>query len=114
MVNTYFNKNYLAFSGGIEPLNIHKCAIEVLKEIGIDITDKISKNLEDFEDMEFDTVIGVCEDGICPNFFKAKNHITKPFKDPKTSNKRDQLWFFRKTRDDIKKWIFEAVENEEF
>jgi len=111
ILDSLYNKTYIAFSGGTEPTNINENVIKVLKEIGIDISNKKSKNIEIFENMKFNHVITVCDDDNCPYFPNAENYINKSFKDPKNSSKSENLDSFREVRDEIKNWIIEIVEN---
>jgi len=111
ILNSLYNEKYIAFSGGTKPTSINKKTVQVLKEIGIDISNKKSKNLEVFRNMKFNHVITVCDDGECPYFSNADNYINKSFKDPKNSSKSENLDSFREVRDEIKNWIVEIVEN---
>jgi len=110
ILNSLFNKTHISFSGGTEPKNINKNTIKVLKEIGMDISNKESKNIDNFKNMKFDYVITVCEDDKCPYFPDADNYIHKSFKDPKNSSKAEYLDSFREVRDEIKGWIIEIIE----
>jgi len=110
ILNSLYPEIYMAFSGGTDPTNISENTIIVLKEIEIDISNKKSKNIEIFKNIEFDHVITVCEDDKCPYFPNANNYIHKTFKDPKNSNELNCLDSFREVRDEINNWIIEIVE----
>ena len=112
ILNSLYSEIYMAFSGGTDPTNISENTIKVLKEMEIDISNKKSKSIELFKNIEFDHVITVCEDDKCPYFPNANNYIHKTFKDPKNSNESDNINSFRKVRDEIKRWIIEIIENE--
>jgi arsenate reductase len=111
ILNSLYCKTHVSFSGGTEPTNIHETTFKVLKEIGIDISKKKSKNMEVFNDMKFDHVIMVCEDDKCPYFPNADNYINKTFHDPKNSSKSEHLNSFREVRDEIKRWIIKIVDS---
>src|SRR5205809_7474054 len=51
---------YEVFSAGTSPKGMHPKTVEVMKEIGIDVTQQISKDLTGFLDEHFDHVITVC------------------------------------------------------
>jgi len=110
LLNTIYKNKYKAFSAGVESSIINPYAVEVMKEIGIDISNSRSKLIKEFQGKTFDVVVTVCDNAKenCP-FFPGKNIIHKSFKDPsKTEGSiEDILVDFRKTRDEIKNWIIE-------
>ena len=74
-----------AQSAGASPSGyVHPMAIEVMKEIGIDITCHESKNLELFLNQQVNTVITVCGNvnQICPVFPGQIERIHHGFDDP--------------------------------
>lgn len=113
LLNTLYKDKYKAFSAGVEKTNVDPYAIEVMKEIGIDISKQYSKLVTDFQGKEFDYVVTVCDNAKenCP-FFPGKKVIHKSFEDPPVFEGRieDTLAEFRKTRDGIKNWIIEYFE----
>jgi arsenate reductase len=108
LLNTMYNEKYQAYSAGIKATNVNPYAIEVMKEIGIDLSKQYSKNITDFKEMKFDIVVTVCDNAkeSCP-FFPGKKTIHKSFKDPTVyeGDIEDTLAVFRKTREEIKDWI---------
>ena len=110
LLNTLFKSKYQAFSAGITPNQVNPYAIEVMKELGIDISDNRSKSIEEFHDMTFDYVVTVCDNTkeSCP-FFPGKKILHKGFEDPAKFNGeiKEILSVFRKVRDKIKQWIVE-------
>jgi len=99
--------NYKAFSAGIKKTHVNPYVIEVMGEIGIDISDHRSKTIDEFKDTYFDIVVTVCDHAreVCP-FFPGKKVIHKGFKDPSEEGNNDKILNrFRKTRDEIKTWI---------
>ena len=109
-LNTLYKDKYQAFSAGIEKTSVNPYAIEVMKEIGIDLSKHYSKTIEIFKDKNFDLVVTVCDNAreSCP-FFPGKKVIHKSFDDPASfkGDVKDTLIKFRKTRDEIKNWIIE-------
>lgn len=72
-------------SAGSKPAGyVHPLAIEVMKEIGIDISTHRSKHMSEFLDRDVETVITVCghADQACPIFPGQVNRHHWPFEDP--------------------------------
>ena len=95
-------------SAGSEPSGVHPLSIKVMNEIGIDISDARSKNIEDFLTTPLDYVIMVCGGPACPFFPSSGKIIHKKFLDPSSYYGEDRLEFFRKVRDEIFSWIEKA------
>jgi arsenate reductase len=97
------------YSAGIEPGEIHPLTIRVLKEIGIDASDRWAKSVEFFRGMHFDYVITVCSNAEerCPVFPAAKVRLHWPFDDPaaETGAEAEQFVRFRAVRDEIEQRI---------
>ena len=51
-------------SSGLEASRVHPTAIEVMKDIGIDISDQTSDPLSDFQAEDYDAVISLCGCGV--------------------------------------------------
>src|SRR6202012_4791392 len=100
------------YSAGSKPAGyVHPKAIEVMKEIGIDISSHTSKHLGEFLNQKIDTVITVCgnADQACPMFPGPVNRYHWGFDDPAHAQGSDEeiLAVFRRVRDQIK-LVFEA------
>ncbi len=61
IVNELLKGKVHAKSAGVDPCHVHPTAIEVLKEIGIDISLAQSKHVKSFDGQSFDLVVTVCE-----------------------------------------------------
>lgn len=99
-------------SAGSQPAGyVHPKAIEVLREIGIDITGHTSKHMNGFLDQPIHTVITVCgnADQACPIFPGQVKRYHWGFKDPAHATGSEEEIFaeFRRVRDEIK-LVFEA------
>ena len=99
-------------SAGSKPAGyVHPKSIEVMKEIGIDISGHTSKHLDEFLNRSVDTVITVCgnADQACPMFPGQVNRFHWGFEDPAhaTGSEEEILNEFRRVRDQIK-LVFEA------
>jgi arsenate reductase len=99
-------------SAGSQPVGyVHPLAIQVMKEIGIDITGHRSKHFDEFSKQPVETVISVCgnADQACPMFPCQVNRRHWGFCDPApaTGTDEEKLAVFRRVRDEIK-MVFEA------
>jgi len=99
-------------SAGSKPAGyVHPLAIQVMKEIGIDISAHRSKQMNDFLQQPVETVITVCgnADQACPMFPGQLNRHHWGFYDPAhaTGTEEEKLAVFRRVRDEIK-MVFEA------
>lgn len=104
---------YEAFSAGTKPAErVNPFAIDVMQELGIDISSHTPKLVNEFLNQEFDLVITVCDSAkeTCPIFTgKVIKHLHIGFDDP------DGLGIekFREVRDliakAVKKLVDEAV-----
>jgi arsenate reductase len=99
-------------SAGSKPAGrVHPKAIQVLKEIGIDISGHTSKRLEEFLDRKINTVITVCGNAneACPMFPGQVNRHHWGFDDPAQAKGTEEeiLAEFRRVRDQIQ-LVFEA------
>jgi len=100
------------YSAGSKPAGyVHPKAIQVLREIGIDLSGQASKHLEDFLNRKITTVITVCgnADQACPMFPGQVNRYHWGFDDPAhaTGTEEEILAEFRRVRDQIR-LVFEA------
>lgn len=72
------------FSAGTKPSHVNPIAIQVMKEIGIDISKHRSKHVDEFKDQKMDYVISVCDNAkeACPIFPAGTQRLHWPFPDP--------------------------------
>jgi arsenate reductase len=99
-------------SAGSNPAgHVHPQAVQVMKEIGIDISGHRSKHLNEFLNRDVETVITVCgnADQACPVFPGQVNRHHWGFDDPAKVKGTDGevLAVFRRVRDEIRR-VFEA------
>lgn len=93
------------YSAGSDPSIVHPLAIEVLREIDIDIADSRSKGLEAVPMDEADIVVTLCEEQVCPAVPQGVEQLDWALPDPVGMGDqiRFQLDAFRATRDEIKR-----------
>jgi len=99
-------------SAGSKPAGyVHPLGIQVMKEIGIDISAHQSKHMNDFLQRPVETVITVCgnADQACPIFPGQVNRHHWGFDDPAhaTGTDEEKLTVFRRVRNEIK-MVFDA------
>ncbi|MBX5477421.1 MAG: arsenate reductase ArsC [Clostridia bacterium] len=98
-----------AMSAGTRPTVVHPMAVEVMREVGIDIAHQRSKSVEEFLGERFDAVITLCGDAreSCPLFPHATRTIHMGFPDPArvTGSPEEARAAFRRVRDDLRTWI---------
>lgn len=108
LVNQFWNNNWKAYSAGTIKTKIKPEAIQVMAEIGIDISHHSSKTLQEFAKKQFAVVVTVCDSAreACP-YFPGKKIIHKSFPDPSNvkDNQERRLAAFRETRDLFKGWL---------
>lgn len=103
-----FDENTEVFSAGTSPSErVHPKAVQVMAEIGIDISESFPQHVDEFTKTDFDYVITVCggTKETCPAFtgnVKHKLHIG--FDDPADAKgSEDEIQaVFRRVRDKIK------------
>jgi arsenate reductase len=97
----------IAVSAGIEPVPVNRLAVEVMKEIGIDISSQRSKNVSEILKEHFAFVIGVCDMAKerRPTFPFAYKLVQWSLEDPANAagSRDEQLLILRRVRDKIER-----------
>ena len=95
-------------SSGLEASQVHPTAIEVMQEIGIDITEQTSKPLSDFKSEDYDVVISLCGCGVnLPQDWILREVFADwQLEDPDGK----PLETFRRVRDEIKQRVSDLIE----
>ena len=112
------DSSFEVYSAGTRPeKNVNPFAIEVMKEIGIDISDGIPENVDKYISHSFDYVITVCDNAkeSCPVFTgDVKHHMHIGFDDPADAvGTEDEIMFvYRRVRDEIKIAFYDFYLNE--
>ena len=121
-----YGEKYEVFSAGSSPTQVNPLAIKVMAEIGIDISRQYSKSIEEFRKRDIDLVVSVCRSSakllcalcsspiigdrpeiIAATLPKAKRYLDHGFSDPSETDGtvEQKMEAFRRTRDEIRKWI---------
>lgn len=96
------------FSAGSDPQDIDATTIDVMDEVGIDISKQTSNTLMDFLGLEIDYVIMICGNfHACPVFIGGKNYFKKPIMDvyPFEGTNEEKIKILREIRDEIGDWV---------
>lgn len=102
-------------SAGTAPKGLSPLTVEVMREIGIDISGQRSKPVQEFTGQRFDYVITVCDSAreTCPVFPGGGKRIHWSVQDPADADLSGQgepaLGAFRAARDDLRKRIEELL-----
>jgi len=103
-----FDPDLEVYSAGTNPAaRVSSRAIQVMKEIGIDISQNLPKSVDEFLGGSFDYVITVCDHAkeTCPLFNGTVAHrMHIGFEDPAEAagTEEEVLAVFRRVRDEIK------------
>eukprot|EP00871_Galdieria_phlegrea_P002603 jgi/Galph1/3343/GphlegSOOS_G2056.1 len=108
------SEDFEPYSAGVEPKALDPRAVQVMKEVGIDISRQKSKSIQELPIKEFDIVITVCghANEHCP-FFPGKTkviHVEAGFEDPPAvakncTTEEEVLAVYRQIRDKIEAFI---------
>jgi arsenate reductase len=96
-------------SAGSVPSTVNPYAIEVMRELGIDLAGQHSKSVETIDPSSVATVITLCAEEVCPVFLGHVERLHWPIADPATSDaslsREQMLACFRTARDEIRSRI---------
>ena len=114
----YAGDKYEVYSAGLKAQGIHPKTIQVMKEIGIDLSEQESKSLKKYLGKKhFGYLITVCAraEEECPIFPDVSTRLYWPFDDPRAAEGSEEeiLNKFREVRDQIEKRIKEFLEERE-
>lgn len=106
-------ERFESLSAGAKPAGyVHPQAIQVMRELEIDLSSQTSKNINEFlppEGTPPDLIISVCSSAEkeCPLFPAAVERWHWPFDDPAhfVGNEQERLSEFRRVRDEIREQL---------
>jgi arsenate reductase len=115
-LNKYGKDQFRAESAGIEPGKLNPNVIQVMREVGIDLSQKGTQGVMDLfrKGRPYHAVITVCDAASaerCPIFPGRVKRLAWSFPDPSsfTGSPEESLNFTREVRDKIEKAIIEFV-----
>ncbi len=117
LLRTMAGDRYEVVSAGTAPAaEIYPPAIEVMAELGIDISGGVTKSVDDLDDLNFDVVITVCDNANenCPFLPGKFERLHWPFDDPAKTVGTDEekLAVCRRVRDEIKAQIAQWLDEQ--
>jgi arsenate reductase len=99
-------------SAGATPGPIDPRAVQVMREVGVDLSGQRPKSVDEFLDADLDCVITVCDraNESCPVFPRPVHRIHVGFEDPpklaaSATTEDERLAHYRNVRDQIRRFI---------
>jgi arsenate reductase len=93
-------------SAGSEPSTVNPYAVEVMRELGVDLHTHHSKSVQTVDPAPIGTVITLCAEEVCPVFLGKARRIHWPIPDPASKDpsipREEMLARFRTARDTIR------------
>lgn len=93
-------------SAGSEPSIVNPYAVEVMRELGVDLTTHHSKSVQTIDPAQIGTVITLCAEEVCPVFLGKARRLHWPIPDPASKDptipREEMLTRFRTARDTIR------------
>jgi len=99
-----FDTRIAVQSAGSEPSHVNPYAIEVMREVGVDLSTHHSKSVQTIDPAAVGTVITLCAEEVCPVFLGGARRIHWPIADPASKEplpRDEMLTRFRAARDQI-------------
>lgn len=111
-----FGEHVPVESAGSEPSVVNPYAMEVMREVGIDLTTHRSKSVQTIDPSRVGTVITLCAEEVCPVFLGKARRLHWPIPDPASKDptipREEMLQRFRTARDTIR-GMLERFQREE-
>jgi arsenate reductase len=104
-LRTFAGDRFAVQSAGTKATTIHPLAVRAMREVGIDISQQLSKSIDDVGE-GWDVVVTVC-DANCPIPPRSGLKLRWSFRDPALAGGDDEerLAAFRTVRDGIEKRV---------
>lgn len=100
-----FGDRVPVMSAGSEPSTVNPYAIEVMRELGVELTTHHSKSVQTIDPAMVGTVITLCAEEVCPVFLGKARRLHWPVPDPASKDpalsREEMLTRFRTARDTI-------------
>jgi len=103
LARSILRKSFSIQSAGSSPSFVHPLAIQVMQEIGIDISKQRSKSVTEIKTESIDLVITLCQEEVCPTLPQKTKILHWALPDPARlkGTTEDNLVAFRSVRDQI-------------
>lgn len=95
------------YSAGIRPRALDPFAVKAMREVGIDISEKQPKGLDEIPLESIATVVSLCEEEECPLLPEGVLHLSWPLPEPSYASQDEDeiLQAFRRLRDQIRELV---------
>ncbi len=115
-INHLLGNRWEAHSAGTKPAGrVHPLAVEVMAEVGVDLSGAVPMRVQDVQDEAWDLVITVCDSAreSCPIFPGTVQHVHLSFPDPAAAegSEAERLSVFREVRDDIRRRVISELQS---
>ena len=115
LARSLYGSKAVVASAGSKPSRVNAYAIEVMRELGLDLGSHRSKSVEDVDAKDVDVVITLCAEEVCPVFLGNVRRLHWPIPDPASDDaslgRDEMLRRFRTARDAIREKL-EAARSE--
>jgi arsenate reductase len=105
-------------SAGVDLKPLDPRAVRVMAEVGVDISGRRPKHVDELREESFDLVITVCDDAreSCPVFPGAASVVHQSFEDPprlaaRATTEDEALEHYRRIRDEIRAFVARLTAN---
>lgn len=92
-------------SAGSRPSRVNPYAVEVAREVGVDLSTHTSKSVDSIDPASVDTVVTLCAEEVCPVILGRARRVHWPIPDPASDDpslgREEMLARFRAARDEI-------------
>lgn len=109
LARAIFGDRVPVMSAGSEPSTVNQYAVEVMRELGIDLSTHRSKSVQTIDPAGVGTVITLCAEEVCPVFLGKMRRLHWPIPDPASKDpslsREEMLARFRTARDSIRAMI---------
>ena len=82
LARSMYGTRAVVASAGSKPSRVNPYAIDVMKEIGIDLGAHRSKSVDDIDPANVDVVVTLCAEEVCPVFLGNVKRLHWPIPDP--------------------------------
>lgn len=104
----FLGNNAEIYSAGVEVHGVNPRAVATMKEDGIDISKQTSNHIDEYQNIDFDVILTVCDNAKerCPFFPTKAEKFHQNFPDPAKAKGTEQeiLQEFRSVRQTIKEY----------
>lgn len=105
LARSMFGDSATIQSAGSQPSKVNPYALEVMNEIGLDLSSHSSKSVDGIDPATVNTVITLCAEEVCPVFLGKHQRLHWPIPDPASPDplpREEMMRRFRVARDTIR------------